>query len=88
LIEREKISSLVSEKTLYAKEINERIKKSLQHKNAEKGFNVYNKVPENPIKERAKETTKILEDIRATYLNKNIKNGKPEVEKYYKKYVE
>lgn len=68
--------------------MNERIKESLQSKNAEKGFNVFNKVPENPIKERAKELTKKLEDTRANYLNKNITNCKPEMEKYYKIYVE
>lgn len=88
LQQREKISELVSEKTLYEKKLAERLKKSLQTKNSKLSTDLFSHKPVDVTKENAIKKAVQLEELRNQHLNKYIRNCKPEQEQYYKVYVE
>ena len=68
--------------------IADRLKKNLQVKNEKSSFDLINENRTDITRENAIKKAVYLEEIRNDHLNKNIKNSKPEVDKYYKIFVE
>ena len=73
---------------MYEKKLTERLKKNLQVNNSKEPFHLYNENRSDVTKENAIRKALLLEETRNEHLNKYIKNSRPEVENYYKKYVE